>query len=170
MYGLNVPNEGIMTTAIYPGSFDPVTNGHLDIIRRAAKIADVLIVAVLNNPSKTSMFTVEERVEMLRETTKDIENVRVDSFSGLTVDYARKEHAVCMVRGLRAVTDFDYELQLSQTNKVLAPEVDTVFLATDLKYAYLSSSVVKEAAGFGGDISGFVPSYVQKKVLDKLAK
>ncbi|MBQ4001077.1 MAG: pantetheine-phosphate adenylyltransferase [Lachnospiraceae bacterium] len=160
----------MMTTAIYPGSFDPVTNGHLDIIRRAAKIADVLIVAVLNNPSKTSMFTVEERVEMLRETTKDIENVRVDSFSGLTVDYARKEHAVCMVRGLRAVTDFDYELQLSQTNKVLAPEVDTVFLATDLKYAYLSSSVVKEAAGFGGDISGFVPSYVQKKVLDKLAK
>ncbi|MBQ6541547.1 MAG: pantetheine-phosphate adenylyltransferase [Lachnospiraceae bacterium] len=159
-----------MTTAIYPGSFDPVTNGHLDIIRRAAKIADVLIVAVLNNPSKTSMFTVEERVEMLRETTKDIENVRVDSFSGLTVDYARKEHAVCMVRGLRAVTDFDYELQLSQTNKVLAPEVDTVFLATDLKYAYLSSSVVKEAAGFGGDISGFVPSYVQEKVLDKLAK
>ncbi len=170
MYGLNGPNEGNMTTAIYPGSFDPVTNGHLDIIRRAAKIADVLIVAVLNNPSKTSMFTVEERVEMLRETTKDIENVRVDSFSGLTVDYARKEHAVCMVRGLRAVTDFDYELQLSQTNKVLAPEVDTVFLATDLKYAYLSSSVVKEAAGFGGDISGFVPSYVQKKVLDKLAK
>ena len=159
-----------MTTAIYTGSFDPITLGHLDIIRRAAKIADVLIVAVLNNPSKTSMFTVEERVEMLCETTKDIENVRVDSFSGLTVDYARKEHAVCMVRGLRAVTDFDYELQLSQTNKVLAPEVDTVFLATDLKYAYLSSSVVKEAAGFGGDISGFVPSYVQEKVLDKLAK
>ncbi len=170
MYGLNGPNEGNMTTAIYPGSFDPVTNGHLDIIRRAAKIADVLIVAVLNNPSKTSMFTVEERVEMLRETTKDIENVRVDSCSGLTGDDARKEHAVCMVRGLRAVTDFDYELQLSQTNKVLAPEVDTVFLATDLKYAYLSSSVVKEAAAFGGDISGFVPSYVQKKVLDKLAK
>ena len=159
-----------MTTAIYPGSFDPVTNGHLDIIRRAAKLADVLIVAVLNNPAKVSMFTVEERVDMLRETTKDIENVRVDSFSGLTVDYARKENAICMVRGLRAVTDFDYELQLSQTNKALAPDIDTVFLATDLKYAYLSSSVVKDAAGFGGDISAFVPEYVQKKVLDKLIK
>ena len=159
-----------MTTAIYPGSFDPVTNGHLDIIRRAAKLADVLIVAVLNNPAKVSMFTVEERVDMLRETTKDIGNVRVDSFSGLTVDYARKENAICMVRGLRAVTDFDYELQLSQTNKALAPDIDTVFLATDLKYAYLSSSVVKDAAGFGGDISAFVPEYVQKKVLDKLIK
>ena len=146
-----------MTTAIYPGSFDPVTNGHLDIIRRAAKIADVLIVAVLNNPQKQSMFTVKERVDMLKETTRDLKNVRIDSFSGLTVDYAHKKQAVFMVRGLRAVTDFDYELQLSQTNKVLAPDVDTVFLATDLKYAYLSSSVVKEAASFGGDISGFVP-------------
>ena len=159
-----------MTTAIYPGSFDPVTNGHLDIIRRAAKIADVLIVAVLNNPQKQSMFTVKERVDMLKETTRDLKNVRIDSFSGLTVDYAHKKQAVFMVRGLRAVTDFDYELQLSQTNKVLAPDVDTVFLATDLKYAYLSSSVVKEAASFGGDISGFVPEYVQKKVLDKLVK
>ena len=159
-----------MTTAIYPGSFDPVTNGHLDIIRRAAKIADVLIVAVLNNPQKHSMFTVEERVDMLKKTTKGIPNVQVDSFSGLTVDYAHEKNAVFMVRGLRAVTDFDYELQLSQTNKVLAPDVDTVFLATDLKFAYLSSSVVKEAASFGGDISGFVPKYVQKKVLDKLVK
>ena len=159
-----------MTTAIYPGSFDPVTNGHLDIIRRAAKIADHLIVAVLNNPDKHPLFTVAERVEMLRETTADIPNVRVDSFSGLTVDYARREHAVFMVRGLRAVTDFDYELQLSLTNKALAPDVDTVFLATDLKYAFLSSSVVKDAAAFGGDISAFVPPAVQKKVLDKLAK
>ena len=159
-----------MTTAIYPGSFDPVTNGHLDIIRRAAKIADVLIVAVLNNPQKHSMFTVEERVDMLKKTTKGIPNVQVDSFSGLTVDYAHEKNAVFMVRGLRAVTDFDYELQLSQTNKVLAPDVDTVFLATDLKFAYLSGSVVKEAASFGGDISGFVPKYVQKKVLDKLVK
>ncbi len=159
-----------MSTAIYPGSFDPVTNGHLDIIRRAAKIADVLIVAVSLNPDKVSMFTVEERVAMLRETTKDIPNVRVDSFSGLTVDYARRKKASFMVRGLRAVTDFDYELQLSQTNKVLAPEVETVFLATDLKHAYLSSSVVKQAARFGGDISGFVPECVKTKVLDKMKK
>ena len=159
-----------MTTAIYPGSFDPVTNGHLDIIRRAAKIADVLIVAVLNNPEKNPMFTVEERVEMLRETTEGIPNVRVGAFSGLTVDYAKKEGATFMVRGLRAVTDFDSELQLSLTNKALAPDVDTVFLATDLKYIYLSSSVVKEAAAFGGDISGFVPECVQKKVIDKLVK
>lgn len=159
-----------MTTAIYPGSFDPVTNGHLDIIRRAAKIADVLIVAVSQNPDKVSMFTVKERVAMLRETTKDIPNVRVDAFSGLTVDYARKQQASFMVRGLRAVTDFDYELQLSQTNKVLAPEIETVFLATDLQHAYLSSSVVKQAAQFGGDISGFVPEYVKKKVLDKMKK
>ncbi len=159
-----------MSTAIYPGSFDPVTNGHLDIIRRAAKIADVLIVAVSLNPDKVSMFTVEERVAMLRETTKDISNVRVDSFSGLTVDYARRKKASFMVRGLRAVTDFDYELQLSQTNKVLAPEVETVFLATDLKHAYLSSSVVKQAARFGGDISGFVPECVKTKVLDKMKK
>ena len=157
-----------MTTAIYPGSFDPVTNGHLDIIRRAAKIADHLIVAVLNNPDKHPMFTVEERVEMLRETTADIPNVSVDSFSGLTVDFARREGAIFMVRGLRAVTDFDYELQLSLTNKALAPDVDTVFLATDLKYAFLSSSVVKDAAAFGGDISAFVPECVQRRVLDKL--
>ena len=157
-----------MTTAIYPGSFDPVTNGHLDIIRRAAKIADHLIVEVLNNPDKHPMFTVEERVEMLRETTADIPNVSVDSFSGLTVDFARREGAIFMVRGLRAVTDFDYELQLSLTNKALAPDVDTVFLATDLKYAFLSSSVVKDAAAFGGDISAFVPECVQRRVLDKL--
>ena len=112
----------------------------------------------------------EERVDMLRKTTKDIPNVIVDSFSGLTVDYAKEKHASCMIRGLRAVTDFDYELQLSLTNKALAPDIDTVFLATDLKYIYLSSSVVKQAASFGGDISAFVPEYVQKKVLDKLVK
>ena len=159
-----------MAAFVYPGSFDPVTNGHLDIIRRAASIADVLYVAVLNNPDKVSMFTVEERVDMLRKTTKDIPNVIVDSFSGLTVDYAKEKHASCMIRGLRAVTDFDYELQLSLTNKALAPDIDTVFLATDLKYIYLSSSVVKQAASFGGDISAFVPEYVQKKVLDKLVK
>lgn len=159
-----------MKKAIYPGSFDPVTYGHLDIIKRAAKVSDKLIVAVLENDRKTPLFTVEERVSMLKRAVKNLKNVEVRSFSGLTVDFARQEKADYLIRGLRAVTDFEYELQLSQTNKKLAPEVETVFLTTDLQYAYLSSSIVKEAAFYGSDITEFVPAFVADKVHKKMKK
>ena len=157
-----------MKSAIYPGSFDPVTKGHLDIIRRSSKMVDVLIVAVLKNNSKSPLFSVEERVSMLKEVTKDISNVQIDSFSGLLVDYARKNNASIIVRGLRAVTDFEYELQMSQTNRIMDSDVDTIFLTTSLEYAYLSSSTVKEVAMYGGDVSKFVPEYVADKINDKI--
>ena len=156
-----------MTRAIYPGSFDPVTLGHLDIIKRAAKIVDELIVSVLNNNSKSPLFSVEKRVKMLKEVVKDIPNVKVMSFEGLLVDFAKSVDANVIVRGLRAVTDFEYELQMSQTNSVLNSDIDTIFFTTSLKYAYLSSSTVKEAAYFGADISKFVPQSVVQQVYNK---
>ena len=159
-----------MTTAIYPGSFDPVTYGHLDVIRRAARISDRLVVGVLVNSEKVPMFSEEERVEMIRESVQDIPNVEVKAFSGLTVDFARKENATFLVRGLRAVTDFEYELQLAQINQKLSPEIDTVFFTTNLKYAYLSSSIVKEVSRYRGDISEFVPENVAKRIYDKQKK
>lgn len=152
---------------IYPGSFDPVTNGHFDIIKRSALLVDKLIVAVLNNNSKSPLFSVEERVNMLKEVTKDIPNIEVKSFSGLLVDFAKQNDAKIVVRGLRAVTDFEYELQMSQTNRLLDNSIDTIFLNTNLKYSYLSSSVVREVAKFGGDISQFVPEQVISKVYEK---
>ena len=158
-----------MSIAVYPGSFDPVTFGHLDIIARAALFTDRLIVGVLNNSAKIPLFTVEERIEMIREAVQDLPNVEVKSFSGLTVNFARSEKADFMIRGLRAVTDFEYELQLSQINRKLAEDVDTVFLTTNLKYAYLSSSIVKEVASYNGDISEFVPEHVAKIVMEKYA-
>lgn len=157
-----------MTRAIYPGSFDPVTLGHLDIIKRASKIVDELIVSVLNNNSKSPLFSVEKRVKMLEEVVKDIPNVKVMSFEGLLVDFAKSVDAQIIVRGLRAVTDFEYELQMSQTNMVLDDDIDTIFFTTSLEYAYLSSSTVKEAAYFGADISRFVPEPVIRQVYDKL--
>ena len=157
-----------MIRAIYPGSFDPVTLGHLDIIKRASKIVDELIVSVLNNNSKSPLFSVENRVKMLEEVVKDIPNVKVMSFEGLLVDFAKNVDAQIIVRGLRAVTDFEYELQMSQTNMVLNCDVDTIFFTTSLEYAYLSSSTVKEAAYFGADISRFVPATVVNQVYDKL--
>ena len=157
-----------MISAMYPGSFDPVTYGHLDIIRRAASMWDHLYVAVLNNTSKTPLFTVEERVEMIRDSLKDLENVTVCSFSGLTIDFAKELGAHVIVRGLRAVTDFEYELQMAQTNRKMAPDIDTVFLCTSLEYAYLSSSITKEVASFNGDISAFVPEEVAKKIKEKI--
>ena len=156
-----------MTRAIYPGSFDPVTLGHLDIIKRASKIFDELIVGVLNNNSKSPLFSVEKRVKMLNDVVKDLPNVKVMSFEGLLVDFARKVDAQIIVRGLRAVTDFEYELQMSQTNTVLNENVDTIFFTTSLEYAYLSSSTVREAAYFGADISKFVPKSVVQQVYDK---
>lgn len=156
-----------MKTAIYPGSFDPVTLGHIDVVERASKLFDHLVIAVLNNSAKTPLFSAEERVNMLREVTKDIPNVEVKSFGGLTVDFAKECHAGALVRGLRAVTDFEYELQIAQMNRVIAPDIDTVFLTTNLKYAYLSSSIVKEVACYGGDISKFVTPYVEEEVRKK---
>ena len=157
-----------MVRAIYPGSFDPVTYGHLDVIKRASKIVDELIVGVLNNKSKTPLFSVENRVKMLNDAVSDLPNVKVMSFEGLLVDFAKKVDAQLIVRGLRAVTDFEYELQMSQTNSVLNNEVDTIFFTTSLEYAYLSSSTVKEAAYF--DISKFVPPNVVIEVKNKLMK
>ncbi|MCR5737689.1 MAG: pantetheine-phosphate adenylyltransferase [Eubacterium sp.] len=157
-----------MKRAIYPGSFDPVTLGHLDIIKRSAKIFDEVIVGVLNNNSKTPLFPVENRVKMLEEVVKDIPNVKVMSFEGLLVDFAKKLDAQVIVRGLRAVTDFEYELQMSQTNMVLDQEIDTIFFTTCLEYSYLSSSTVKEAAFYGADISSFVPESVIHQVYDKI--
>ena len=156
-----------MSIAIYPGIFDPVTNGHIDIIERASKISDKLYVAVLMNSSKSPLFSVENRVNMLMEVTKHIENVEVVAFSGLLVDFAKQINAKIIIRGLRAITDFEYELQMAQTNHILNSEIDTCFLTSNLEYSYLSSSTVKEVASFGGDISNFVPDYVAKKVYEK---
>lgn len=157
-----------MKAAIYPGSFDPVTYGHLDVIRRAADIFDELTIGVLNNVKKTPLFSVEERVKILKEATKDLKNVTVESFSGLLVDYAKEKNIHVVVRGLRAITDFEYELQNAQTNRLLSGEkLDTMFLTTSLEYAYLSSTTVKEIASFGGDISACVPEFVTDLIYKK---
>ena len=158
-----------MTTAVYPGSFDPVTNGHLDVITRGANLFDRVIVGVLHNSAKSPLFSAEERVKILEEATADLKNVEIVSFSGLSVEFARKCNAKVIIRGLRAITDFEYELQMAQTNRVLAPDIDTMFLTTSLEYAYLSSTTVKEVAAFGGDISKFVPEFVRREVYKKLA-
>lgn len=159
-----------MKAAIYPGSFDPMTLGHLDVIKRASKMFDHLIVGVLDNKAKNALFSVEERVSILKEATKDLPNVSVDSFNGLLVDYAKKNGISISVRGLRAITDFEYELQIAQTNSKLSHgELDTVFLTTSLEYSYLSSSGVKEIAAFNGDISQCVPEFVAKLVYEKFA-
>ncbi len=157
-----------MVTAIYPGSFDPVTRGHLDIIERASATMEKVIVAVLRNGMKNPVFTVEERVKLLQEETSHLENVEIDAFDGLLVDYAKRRSAKIIIRGLRAVTDFEYELQMSQTNRKLAPDVDTLFFTTSLEYAYLSSSIVKEVASFGGDISAFVTPHVESELRRKM--
>ena len=159
-----------MLRAVYPGSFDPVTNGHLDIIRRSRCLADELIVGVLNNKAKTPLFSVEERVKMLKEMTKNMTGVKVVPFEGLLVDFAKEMSAGIVVRGLRAVTDFEYELQMAQTNNKLSPELETVFLTTSLKYSYLSSTIVKEVAAFGGDISQFVPETIERRIQEKIMK
>ncbi len=159
-----------MKTAIYPGSFDPVTLGHIDIIERASKLFDHLVIGVLNNSAKTPLFSVEERVKMIEEATKHLTNVEVQSFGGMTVDFAKACGANAVVRGLRAVTDFEYELQIAQLNRVMNADIDTVFLTTDLKYAYLSSSSVKEVAKYDGDISQFVTPYVEALVKERMKK
>ena len=153
---------------IYPGSFDPVTLGHLDIIERSSKMFDKLIVGVLYNPNKKALFSADERVKMIRSVTGHLCNVEVTSFEGLSVDFARSVGAHVLVRGLRAVTDFEYELQMAQTNHAMCPEIDTIFLTTNLRYAYLSSSIVKEVAYFDGNIEMFVPVAILPLVKEKL--
>ena len=159
-----------MLRAIYPGSFDPVTYGHIDIITRSSKLADELVIGVLKNNSKRPLFSVEERVKMLEEVTKELPNVKIVPFNGLLVDFARQIEANAVVRGLRAITDFEYELQMAQTNHKLAPDVETLFLTTNLQYSYLSSTIVKEVATFGGDISQFVPEVVMNRIKEKMSQ
>ena len=156
-----------MKKAIYPGSFDPLTLGHLDIIERSARIVDELVVGVLNNSAKNSLFSLDERVSMIKEMTDSMPNVTVTSFNGLLVDYMREIDATIIVRGLRAVTDFEYELQIAQTNHVENLEVETIFLTTSLQYSYLSSTIVKEFASYGGDLSKFVPARFIDRIYDK---
>ena len=146
--------------ALYPGSFDPVTNGHLDVLERASRMFDYVVIAVLNNPNKKSFLDVNSRVELIKEAVKDVKNISVDSFSGLTVEYAQKIGAKFLIRGLRSITDFDYEIQLCQTNQVIAPEIDTVYLSTRPEHNFISSSMVKELSYYNADISKFVPKNV----------
>jgi len=153
--------------AIYPGSFDPVTNGHLDIVERGLKLFDKIIVAILTNPGKKSLFSLKERREMLEESMKDFSNVEIDTFDGLTVDYANQRKAQGILRGLRALSDFEYEFQMALMNRRLNREVQTVFLMTGLRWIYTSSSIIKQAAQFGGSIKGMVPPLVEKKIRKK---
>ena len=159
-----------MRKAVYPGSFDPVTLGHLDIIERSARMSDWLIIGVLNNNSKTPLFSVEERVNMLKKMTSHLPNVEVKSFGGLLIDFMRANGADVVIRVLRVMTDFEYELQMAQTNRVMAPEIDTVFLTTNLKYSYLSSSIVKEIAYYDGDISEFLAPEIAECVREKMSE
>ncbi len=158
-----------MAVAVYPGSFDPVTLGHQDIIERSSKIMDRVIVGVLKNNSKSPLFSVQERVNMLKSVTGHLPNIEILAFDGLLVDFVRNCQADVIVRGLRAITDFEYELQMSQTNRVISPGIDTIFLTTNLKYSYLSSSIVKEIAMYQGDISAFVAPEIAVKVLRRAA-
>ena len=156
-----------MRTAVYPGSFDPITNGHLDIIKRASRVYDKVVVGVLSNKSKTPLFTAEERVDMIKRVTKGLDNVEVDTFEGLLVDFAKSKNATVIVKGLRTVADFEYEFQMALLNKALNPEYETMFMMTDTKYSYISSSMVKELAGFHGDLTGFVPCDIIETIKKK---
>ncbi|MBT2694706.1 pantetheine-phosphate adenylyltransferase [Bacillus sp. ISL-55] len=153
--------------AVCPGSFDPITLGHLDIITRAAKVFDELYVVVLNNSSKQPLFSVEERIELIEQVTKSIPNVKVDSFQGLLVDYAESVNADAIIRGLRAVSDFEYEMQITSMNRVLSDKIETFFIMTNNQYSFLSSSIVKEVAKYDGDISELVPREVKEALLEK---
>ena len=153
--------------AIYPGTFDPITNGHLSILSRALKIFDKLVIAILNNPNKLPLFSIEERVEMIKEVLKSKPNIEIDYYDGLLVDYAVQKEANVIIRGLRALSDFEYEFQLSLMNRKLNRNIQSVFLMTDYKWFYTSSTIIKEAASLGGDIGGLVPPYVCRKLKGK---
>ena len=156
-----------MRIAVYPGSFDPITNGHLDIIERASRVYDKLVVGVLSKASKTPLFSAEKRVEMIRLVTKHLDNVEVDTFTGLLVDFAASKNATVIVKGLRTVADFEYEFQMALLNKALNPEYETMFMMTNTKYSYISSSMVKELAGFHGDLTGLVPCEIIETIEEK---
>ncbi|MCP1143920.1 pantetheine-phosphate adenylyltransferase [Lysinibacillus endophyticus] len=157
--------------AVVPGSFDPITNGHLDIIKRAADVFDIVYVAVLNNSSKTPLFSIDERIELIQSVTKDIPNLRIESSSGLLIDYARSKNAKAIVRGLRAISDFEYEMQITSMNRFLDESIETFFIMTKNQHSFLSSSIVKEVARYGGAVTGLVPTLVeealQKKFMNK---
>ncbi len=159
-----------MKIAVYPGSFDPITYGHLDVIQRAKKVADKLIVAVVRRPSKQTIFSAEERMAMVKEGIKGLQGVEVSIFDGLLVDYARSVGAQGIVRGLRALSDFDYEFQMALTNRKLCDQIETIFLMSNEAYSYLSSSIIKDVARLGGDLSAFVPPFVGEKVREKFRK
>jgi pantetheine-phosphate adenylyltransferase len=156
--------------AIYPGTFDPPTNGHLDLIARGAKLFEHLTVAILNNPVKNPLFTVEERVEMLKESTRQLGNVSVATFEGLMVDFARQSGATAVLRGIRAITDYEYEFQMALMNRRLAPEIETVFLQPAGRYSFVSSRLVKEVVSFGGKVDGLVPANVAKRLVGRIRK
>jgi pantetheine-phosphate adenylyltransferase len=158
-------NKGL---AIYPGSFDPPTNGHLDLIERGSKMFEQLVVAVLRNSEKTPMFSLAERLEMLRELTADLSNVRIDTFDGLMVEYAKSIDAMCVLRGIRAISDYEYELQMALMNRKLEPTLETVFMMPALKFSYVSSRLVREVAEAGGQVKDLVPEVVEQKLLEKL--
>jgi len=155
-------------TAIYPGSFDPPTNGHLDLIQRGSKIFEELVVSILRNSEKSPMFSVAERMEMLRELTADLRNVRIDTFDGLMVEYAKSIDAMCVLRGIRAISDYEYELQMALMNRKLEPTLETVFMMPADKYSYVSSRLVREVAQVGGKVKDLVPEFVEKKLREKL--
>jgi pantetheine-phosphate adenylyltransferase len=157
-------------TALYPGTFDPPTNGHIDLIQRGAKLFDHLIVAVLNNPGKNPIFTVGERAEMLRESISKMSNVSVATFDGLMVDFARQQSATAVLRGIRAISDYEYEFQMALMNRRLAPEIETVFLQPAGRYSFVSSRMLKEVFSFGGDVSGLVPPHVLQRMRGRLGK
>lgn len=156
--------------AIYPGTFDPPTNGHLDLIARGSKLFDELTVAILNNPVKNPLFTVEERVEMLRESTRQAGNIHVATFEGLMVDFARQIGATAVLRGIRAITDYEYEFQMALMNRRLAPEIETVFLQPAGRYSFVSSRLVKEVVSFGGKVDGLVPANVAKRLVGRMKR
>ena len=159
-----------MSIAVYPGSFDPITNGHVDVIRRGSKVFDRLIVAVADNPAKQALFTKDERTEMIRDVTKGFKNVEVDSFDGLVVDYVHRKKAGVILRGIRTISDFEYEYQMALTNRTFAQDIETLFVMTHEEYSFVSSRLIKEAVSMGGDVSSFVPKDVEKRLKAKFKK